>query len=110
MFFLEQEPVSDEPKKPFANKWNPYEIRERTRAKILELLSQDREREWSTTEVAEEIDANFQSVHIILLELVIEGKVTVRVPAEYRKVYKFNTDTAVREWVKKEIETPLFDR
>ena len=110
MLFLEPEQVSEEPKKPFANKWNPYEIREKTRARIVKLLSDYRDREWSVTEVANEIDANFLSVHVILLELVIEGKVTVRVPAEYRKVYKFNTDTAVKEWVEKEIGTSLFDR
>ena len=105
---MEQEPVSDEPKKPFANKWNPYEIRENTRAKILEILSQNPEREWSVTEMAEEVDANFQSVHIILLELVVEGKVTVRKPATYRKVYSLNMDKVVKDWVEREVKTPLF--
>ena len=103
MLFLEPEPISEELKKPLINKWNPWEERERTKAKILKLLSDNRDREWSVTEIADEIDANFQSVHIILLELALEGKVTVRTPAEYRKVYKFNIDTAVKEWVKKEI-------
>ena len=105
---MEQETVSDEPKKQLINKWNPWEVRERTRAKILKLLSDNRDREWSVTEIADEIDANFQSVHIILLELALEGKVTVRTPAEYRKVYSLNTDTAIKEWVEKEIGTTLF--
>ena len=106
MLFLEPEQVSEEPKKPLINKWNPWEVRERTKAKILKLLSDYRDREFSVTEVADEIDANFQSVHIILLELALEHKITVRTPAEYRKVYKFNTDTAVKQWVEREIGTP----
>jgi predicted transcriptional regulator len=109
VLFLEPELVSEEPKKPFVNKWNPYERKEITRAQIVKLLSQDEEREWSVTEVANEIDANFQSVHIILLELVIEDKVTVRVPAEYRRVFKLNIDTVKKEWVEKEIGTTLFE-
>ena len=100
---MEQESVSDEPKGQLINKWNPWEVRERTRAKILELLSQNRNKEFSVTEIADGIDANFQSVHIILLELVIEDKVTARTPAEYRKVYSLNTDTAIKEWVEREI-------
>ena len=110
MLFLEPKPVSEELKKPFANKWNPYEVRQKTRVKILKLLSQDPKREFSVTEIADEIDANFLSVHIILLELVIEGKATVRVPAEYRRVFKLNMDTVKKEWLEKEIGTTLFER
>lgn len=55
MLFLEPEPVSDEPKKQLINKWNPWEVRERTKAKILKLLSDNRDREWSVTEIPDEM-------------------------------------------------------
>lgn len=111
---MEPEPVSEELKgsKPegLVNKFNPYERKETTRVKILETLSKDTEREWSVTEMADEIGTNFQSTHIMLLELVIEGKVMARVPAEYRRVYKLNTEHFIKDAVKREIGTPLFDR
>ena len=111
---MEQNQISDEPKgskpKGLVNKFNPYERKEITRIKILETLSKDPEREWSVTEIADEIGTNFQSTHIMLLELALEGKVIVRVPAEYRKVYSLNTDYFIKKAVKKETETPLFYR
>ncbi|MDH5389867.1 MAG: hypothetical protein OEX10_01775 [Candidatus Bathyarchaeota archaeon] len=59
---MEQSAIDILKQKGFVNTENPYEVRERTRAKILKLLSDNRDREWSVTEVANEIDANLETL------------------------------------------------
>ena len=79
----------------------PFEYRQRTRDKIMLVLSQDRDKWWNVTPLAKEVGAGFQSVRSILLKLTIKGKVIMDdSDGKGRAYFKFNKEKAEKDLLK----------
>ena len=82
-------------------KGNPVEYKQKNREKIILILSKDPDKWWLITPLAEKIEAGFQSVRAILMELALEGKV-IRDDSggKGRAYFKLNKDKAGEDLIK----------
>ena len=78
---------------------NTFEYKRNNRKKIIVVLAQTPDKWWSVCPLADEIDAGFQSVRQILMELALKGMVIMD-DSSGRAYFKFNKDKAGEDLVK----------